>query len=139
MAYQIDWTSSVRAIPEQRWGSAQQVEFTYLDSCIGVVAKTIARKVIGIHLVLIDGQGNLFDDTGIRRVREIVDGGLLGGVFIIGDYATWADNLGPVYTSLRNGLGHNVREYQARGRGIGGRLNGGTRLQYCINGRWANV
>lgn len=139
MAYQIDWTSNTRAVPEQHWATGREVKFSAIDSCIGVVGKTIGGKVIGVHLVLLDRQGNLFDDSGVQRVREIVDGGLLGRAFIIGDYRTWEDNVGTPYASLKNGLGTNVREIHARGRNIGGRMSRGVQLQYCLNGHWANV
>ncbi|MEX1365540.1 MAG: hypothetical protein AB1Z98_20600 [Nannocystaceae bacterium] len=95
--------------------------------------------MVGIHLVLFGRDGNLFDDTGARRVHELLDGGLLGQTFIIGEYTGWQQDVGPAYASLVAGLGANVREFFARGRNIGGRLSAGGRLQYCINGHWADV
>ncbi len=76
--YTLKYTTNVNDIKETEWGIGPQVQFAKFTSCIGVLSKVQGKdNVIGIHLVLVDHDGNNINPeviSGSRGVKDVLRG-----------------------------------------------------------------
>ncbi|MEW6734679.1 MAG: hypothetical protein AB1489_25365 [Acidobacteriota bacterium] len=107
MPYTLNQAANVMQIAECEWGVAQTIQFTRFTSCIGVLAKvTGVNSVIGIHLVLIDGQGNQFTAGDVATVTQVLNAQNYDAntVLIIGQIAVWQESANAAYNALVTAL-----------------------------------
>ncbi|MGO4261390.1 hypothetical protein [Lysobacter sp. TAB13] len=118
MPYQINYTNQPLAIAECQYGSAnavpplqgQQIQptvkFTNFTSCIGVIgASNNGAQAIGIHLVIVDGAGNVFSAADVPTVTALLVG-FQQNLCIVGQVGVWQDNVGAAYAALAQALGN---------------------------------
>lgn len=126
MPYAIEFRNTPLAIPERCWGAAGNVpvqdgdtqptvQFTGFSSCIGVCARNEdGSEVIGIHLSVLDGEGNAFAVGDVGKVSEILRSWGYDPltVFVIGQTAVWEATVPAAYQALLASLGQpNVYSY----------------------------
>lgn len=119
MPYTIEFSNTPLAIPERTWAQADNVppvdgdtqpsvQFTAFSSCIGICARNQAgARVIGIHLSVADGEGDLFAVNDVPQVSEILQswGYDPATVFVIGQVAVWQESIPAAYQALLTSLG----------------------------------
>jgi hypothetical protein len=114
MPYVLAQAANNMAIAECEWGNAGTIQFTRFTSCLGVLAKVAgANNVIGIHLVMVDGNGNTFSAADVPTVTAVLaaQGYDNTTCMIIGQIAYWTRSNGAAYTALLNAL-NNPQTYQ---------------------------
>ena len=73
--YPLTPTTDLQAIAECKYGIGKNVRFTKFTSCLGLFCKIQdSENVIGIHLVLIDGNDQPFTIADIPAVRQLLTG-----------------------------------------------------------------
>ncbi|HET7230835.1 MAG TPA: hypothetical protein VFJ16_12575 [Longimicrobium sp.] len=103
MPYVLNQAANVMAIAECEWGTAGTIQFTQFTSCIGVLAKVAgANNVTGIHLVLIDGNGNSFSAADVPTVTGVLaaQGYDNTTCTIIGQISAWQASAPGAYDAL---------------------------------------
>ncbi|UCD85821.1 MAG: hypothetical protein JSU92_06395 [Deltaproteobacteria bacterium] len=105
MAYEIKEADDAMAIKEREYGCAEEVRFTKVDSCIGILAKKKGEDmVIGIHLSLFDEGGNKFDENAVGNVMDCLGEFDEKNVVILGSLGIWERDLKNYYNDLKNKL-----------------------------------
>ena len=95
MAYDLTRAGKAMVINECEYACAEEVKFTPFTSCIGILAKKKGeKKVIGIHLVLIDKDDHPFDRAAAGKVMDVLraEGYDDKDVWLIGSLDTWASD-----------------------------------------------
>lgn len=103
MAYTLTQASNPMSIGEQQYGSGGSIQFTKFTSCIGVIAKVKNKKeVIGIHLVMIDEDGNKFSTGDVSTVTGVLNGASYdpNQVVLIGAISYWTESNKAAYDAL---------------------------------------
>lgn len=103
MPYTLTETDDPNAIAECQYGQASAVMFTKFTSCIGILAKvTGAQEVIGIHLVMVDAEGNTFGEADVPQVINVLSGRNYdpADVLIIGQISAWERSAAAAYQKL---------------------------------------
>jgi len=125
-------TTDLGVIKEEEYGLGQKVQFTMLDSCIGVCAKVMynsREQVIGIHLVQFHTDDTRFSVQDMEAVQRTLThyGCVDHTVMVVGDIGCWEDSNPEPLKVLRKRYQTNVygREHDKRGRGLGAELKGG--------------
>lgn len=71
--YPVTQTSDLMAIAECKYAIGAKLKFTKFTSCLGLFCKITGKKeVIGIHLVLVDGNHHTFAETDIPAIQKIL-------------------------------------------------------------------
>lgn len=119
MAYTIEFCNTPLAIPERRWGAADNVpaqgadtqptvQFTAFSSCIGICARNEnGSKVVGVHLSVLDGAGHPFAASDAATVVAILRGWGYDRLtaFVIGQTSVWQATAPAAYQALLTALG----------------------------------
>jgi hypothetical protein len=107
MAYVIQRAENPLDIQERFYGlDPERIAFGGFTSCIGIVAIRQDNQLIGIHLVLVDPDGNVFgaDDADVKTVVDLVQENPRQ-VVIVGEKDCWdnpsAGPAKPAYEELR--------------------------------------
>ncbi len=127
MTYTIVQTNDTEHIAEKEWGqNPTQIMFTKFTSCIGVVVKTTAGNVWGLHLVLTNDQDDFMTPDDMRSVVAQIPGGQQA--FIIGQIGIWQDSLPQTYKILEDKINtYPQRNFYERDDGIyGGKIQNGN-------------
>jgi hypothetical protein len=103
MPYTIDPIAfpNALAIPERRWASAQQIQFTPFTSCIGLIGIN-GPNLTALHLGLVDGAFG-FDNAAADQAAAIM-APCAAGIFVIGETAYWTNTVPGPYQHLLNQL-----------------------------------
>lgn len=128
MPYTLTQAADNMAIAECQWGCAGTLQFTKFTSCIGVLAKVAgADRVIGIHLVMVDANGNTFSAGDVDLVTTVLtDQGYDNTTCtIIGQITYWTQSNNAAYTALFNAL-NNPATYQLADGVYGATISGGA-------------
>lgn len=107
MPYVLAQAANNMAIAECEWGNAGTIQFTRFTSCVGVLAKVAgADNVIGIHLVMVDANGNTFGAADVPLVTQVLTAQGYDNTtcMIIGQIAYWTQSNNAAYTALVNAL-----------------------------------
>jgi hypothetical protein len=125
-------TTDLGVIKEEEYGLGQKVQFTMLDSCIGVCAKTMyngREQVIGIHLVHFHTDDTRFTVKDMEAVQRTLThyGCVDHTVMVVGDIGCWEDSNPEALKTLRDRYQTQMygREHQKRAAGLGAELKGG--------------
>ncbi|MDZ8223706.1 hypothetical protein [Nostoc sp. ChiVER01] len=104
MAYSIHKAKNAQEIKEREYGIADQmIKFTKFTSCLGIVAINNEGKLIGIHLSVVDENGDAFSPTVVPLVTSLVRSDPRKVVFVGHNYL-WEENLPVAYNELKNAL-----------------------------------
>ena len=101
MPYTIIRTHQNRHVAEAEYAVATSVAFTPITSCLVIAGREGNGRIVGVHLVIIDGQGNVFDNAAAQ-----VAGGLLAACrqhLMIGSIGSWrhpANGVGAAFNAL---------------------------------------
>ena len=128
MPYVLNPAANAMAIGECEWGTAGTIQFTKFTSCVGVLAKVVgANNVIGIHLVMVDGNGNTFSAADVALVTNVLTAQNYDNTtcMIIGQIAYWTESNNAAYTALFNAL-NNPATYQFGDGVYGATIAGGA-------------
>lgn len=107
MPYSLSPARNAMAIAECEFSAAQTIQFTPFSSCIGVLARVQNQlHVVGIHLVLVDAQGNHFSANDVQTVVQTLTAANydLNNVLIIGQIAYWEKSAPAAYQALVQAL-----------------------------------
>lgn len=71
--YPVTQTNDLLAIAECKYAVGAKLKFTKFTSCLGLFCKVSGKdEVIGIHLVLIDGNDHAFTAKDIPSIKDIL-------------------------------------------------------------------
>ncbi|HEU0099265.1 MAG TPA: hypothetical protein VFQ67_10870 [Allosphingosinicella sp.] len=94
-------------IEESQYGTGPQVQFSPITSCILIAGITGDDNVAGIHLVMVQPDGEPFGvgdvDVVTTRLGEL--GVSPSSVIVFGQAQMWADNVPDAYQALLGALG----------------------------------
>jgi len=127
MTYTIVQTNNTENIAEKQWGQhPTQIMFTEFTSCIGVVVKTTAGNVWGLHLVITNDQNDFMTPDDMRSVVAQIPGGQQA--FLIGHISIWEDGVPQTYSILEAKINtYAQRNFYERNNGVyGGRIQNGN-------------
>lgn len=71
--YPVTQTTDLLAIAECKYAIGAKLKFTKFTSCLGLFCKVSGKdEVIGIHLVLVDGNDHKFTIADVPAIRQIL-------------------------------------------------------------------
>jgi hypothetical protein len=96
-------------IEESQYGTAPQVQFSPITSCILIAGRTADGSVAGIHLVMFQPDDQPFgaDPNDVATVTARI-GALTvtpPSIIVFGQTQMWHDNVGPAFQTLLGNLG----------------------------------
>lgn len=89
---------------EYAYATSNRIEFTEINSCIGIAVINNENRLLGIHLVLLDKNDDFFMPGDIQTVLSVVGNNPIQ-VVIVGADDCWEDNNAEAYEQLRTELG----------------------------------
>lgn len=100
MPYNIARTHQTNNVGECEYAISPSMTFSVITSCLAVAGRQPNGDIVGVHLVMIDGHGNFFDNNAANQA-----GGLLGLCqqhVIIGPIGFWQDPAnGPIAAAFQ--------------------------------------
>ena len=94
--YPVTKAANQKAVAECEYGVGAEVKFTKFTSCLGVFCKIKnTSKVIGVHLVLVDGKGVEFKAKDVPSIKKILEdnGAELDTGWVVGCLDKWSGNI----------------------------------------------
>lgn len=99
-------------ISESTWDKAVNIKFNpRLDSCIGIIGQELIgnNDLTGLHLVLLDGNNNLFDNAAALYITGNHQNGFPGfkgyqKTWVVGNLGLWDENVKIPFTTLWGSL-----------------------------------
>jgi len=88
MAYVYTLASDLQNISEQEYGTANEIQFTNFNSCIGVVARK-GNNVTGVHLVIVSTDQTIFDNVAAEGCVNLLPDDY-DEVIVYGIIETWS-------------------------------------------------
>lgn len=98
--YPVTQTSDLTAIAECKYAVGTKLKFTKFTSCLGLFCKVENKEeVIGVHLVLIDGNDHRFSTADIPAIKKILtdNNAQLDTGWVVGCLDNWP---GPIKNSF---------------------------------------
>lgn len=94
-------------IEESQYGTAPEVIFSPITSCILIAARSGEENVSGIHLVMVQRDDEPFSVADVSVVTGVL-GGLAvdpSSIVVFGQISMWQDNVGAAFDALIEALG----------------------------------
>lgn len=103
MTYALVQTQNADAVAEHQYATADEVQFTYFDTCIGLAGIMQAGGVFGAHLVMNGGTFSAGDAGEVAAVIQTLQY-QPGSLMLIGQTGTWQRDCAAGFNALVGAL-----------------------------------
>jgi len=103
MTYALVQTQNADAVAEHQYATADEVQFTYFDTCIGLAGIMQAGGVFGAHLVMNGGTFSAGDAGEVAAVIQTLQY-QPGSLMLIGQTGTWQRDCAAGFDALVDAL-----------------------------------
>jgi hypothetical protein len=131
----LNQAANVMVIEEREWGTGQPIQFTKFTSCIGVLAKVAGQnQVIGIHLSILDENGNVFTAAVVPQITGVLAGQGYDNTTcqIFGMIDIWENELPAAYGALVAALNNPVQAQREDGTYQVAIVNGAIKIDEIV-------